>query len=303
MRQITLGWALVRRGFRVSLWCHEIPDGLRARAEAWGIGVLRRTWSQETEVADTTPCPMSPFIVVFDGYQFNPEMIRSWVRPGRIVMVVDDNGDHAAVSCDVILNQNLHASPVMYGVSSSHPHLLLGTRWALIRPEVAALADEVLVSERNGVFISIGGLDPNDLATRCAEFVAARRNWPVRWAGGFVSGSTMSPVEMARCMQASRVGLIGFGTTTWEALCLGLPVLGLVVADNQLKVGESIERAGLGRCFDFRGSTNLEPVVAALAGLYDDAEALRTQAALGRDVVDGRGAFRVVDHLLQLLES
>ena len=303
MRQITLGASLVRRGLRVVLWCHEIPGSLRMRAIRHKLEVVHRTWSQESEDAEISAEWPNVSVIVFDGYLFSSRVISACRRVGRIVMVIDDNGDHSRVDCDLIVNQNLHASSLMYPSSGQSPELLLGTKWALIRPEVAALAQESPTPSREGVFISIGGLDPHGLAVRLGEIARTRRDWPVCLAGGFSANPPMSPDEMARRMWMSRTGLIAFGTTTWESLCLGLPVVGLVVADNQLKVGESIEAAGLGQLFDFRSSGDPSAVMDALSGLYDDVEALRERAARGRDLVDGAGATRVAARIMELIRS
>jgi len=302
MRQITLGESLSRRGVQVVLWCHEIPSGLVTRAESFGIKVVHRSWPQESGQVDALVAPVDPKIVVFDGYGFSPQAIEELGGTGRVVVVVDDNGDHVGVACDVILNQNLHAGAEMYAESSTRPELLLGTRWALIRPEVAAIAHVDSKVRREGVFISVGGLDTRGLATRLRSAVESLREWPVECAGGFAGGVLMTPTEMAERMRSSRVGLIAFGTTTWEALCLGLPVVGLVVADNQLKVGMSIEESGLGRFFDFRTSAETEPVLEALTNLYDDEDSLVRRATLGRELVDGGGSDRVAHRLMELAE-
>ena len=300
MRQITLGASLSRLGAEVVLWCHEIPRGLISRAEDFGIEVMHRSWPQESDLLYDFVAPADPKLIVFDGYQFSRRVIKGFGGADRVVMVVDDNGDHAGVERDVILNQNLHAGDEMYRGSSSRPELLMGTKWALIRPEVAEVARWKSEIGREGVFISVGGLDSRGLATRLQSAAKSLRDWAVDCAGGFASGPQMTPLEMAERMRSSRVGLIAFGTTTWEAMCLGLPVVGLVVADNQLKVGKSIEDFGLGQFFDFRSSAEVEPVMEALANLYDDVDSLVKRAEVGRELVDGDGANRVALRLMQL---
>ena len=192
MRQITLGESLSRHGVQVVLWCHEIPIGLATRAESFGIRVEYRSWSQESGHVNVLVAPVDATIIVFDGYDFSPQVIEDFGGSGRVVVVVDDNGDHAGVTCDVILNQNLHADIEMYVESSTRPELLLGTKWALIRPEVAAIANVGPKIRRKGVFISVGGLDTRGLASKLQSAVESLREWPVECAGGFASGVPMS---------------------------------------------------------------------------------------------------------------
>jgi len=301
MRQITLGSELVRRGVRTLLWCHEVPENLVARAESFGLGVVARPWGQSAVDCDLDWEWCAPDIVAFDGYRFDKSVVEGSRRKGRTVVVVDDNGDHADVECDVILNQNLHATAAMYGGSLHRRLMFLGTEWALIRHEVTRLAAASPTSARSGVFISVGGLDVTGLANRLREAAVARRDWAVMSTGGLGGGSAMSPLEMAERMVASRTGLIAFGTTTWEALCLGLPVVGVVVADNQEGVAQSIEAADLGSVFDFRNHPNVDGAIDALEALYDDPRSILDRTRRGRDLVDGHGAQRVADRLVALV--
>lgn len=301
MRQITLGAELARAGFRVILSCHEIPTSLIERGRKFGLEYLHRDEPQSSSSAEYAYPSLTPGVLVFDGYQFPGEAIERSRTTDRRVIVVDDNGEHSRLACDMILNQNLHATEEMYRNNDSSPMLLLGTRWALIRPEVTDLAKTDATTHREGIFVSVGGLDTRGLVPRIRDTALTRRDWTVHAAGGVGQRSGASPSEVAEYMTMSRVGIIAFGTTTWEALCLGMPVVGLVVADNQLLVAESIRAAGLGESFDCRLSCDLDSIVDVAERLHDDTGELRHRAKIGRSLVDGGGASRTTARILELV--
>lgn len=302
MRQITLGLHLRRAGFATVLSCHEIPEQLEARALEFGLGIKRRHFRQEDPRVSES-CDDDTSILVFDGYEFDTRVMSRSRRDGRLVVVVDDNGDFADVDCDVIVNQNLHADQLMYANNRHSPELLLGTRWALIRPEVAALARTDLDRSRDGVFISVGGLDALGRAKSLRELAILRRDWEVESAGGFSGSAPMSPLAMATHMWNSKVGVLACGTTTWEAACLGLPIIGLVVADNQVSVADSITKAGLGESFDIRDEFEPSMIIDSLEKLYDDHALVASRSTSARSLVDGLGGERVARRLHDLLEG
>ena len=304
MRQITLGVALSKSGFQVQLLCNEIPQKLRERAEMFGFEIIERTFRQDdlelgSELLTLTG---NQDVVIFDGYFFLHQTIQCLFDSGRKVVIVDDNGDLADVPCHVILNQNFHADVEMYKSNESRPLLLLGLEWALIRPEVIEARANQIIEENEGIFISMGGTDPlgitQDLLTSLNQVAQDR----VVAAGGFLGGSSLTPLEMATVMSISRVGVIACGTTTWEACYLGLPFVGIVVAENQVLVAESLRRIGFTLIIDCRNSVPIENIVHSVLSLLDDESLCRRLKESGQLLIDGLGAERTAGRILDLLK-
>jgi len=93
------------------------------------------------------------------------------------------------------------------------------------------------------------------------------------------------------------VAIGGAGTTSWEMCFLGLPGLGVVLADNQQGVADELSKQGilvnLGRSSELAQST----VATELRRLAGSPSARREMSVRGRALVDGRGAERVVSAL------
>ena len=94
-------------------------------------------------------------------------------------------------------------------------------------------------------------------------------------------------------MTKASLAVTAAGTTCWELACLGIPMVTVVAAANQVPVARTLRAAGAseyaGEVDDALDARLRERVVDLLA---DDAKR-RRMAARGRDLVDGRGAARV----------
>ena len=299
MRSITLGISLQKVGFKVVLNCFEIPEALIERAESFGLRVMKRN-AQQAEIAIAAEVCASTHpgdVVVFDGYYFDQRAITEVHRSERFVVVIDDNGDLADCESSVILNQNLHANEEMYRCNSSGSKLLLGCEWALIRPEVLAARESQTRVHRQGIFIAMGGTDPLGIAPGISSRLINQTGLKVVTAGGFLGQSSLSPTEMAEEMAHSRIGVIACGTTTWEALCLGLPLVGVVVADNQIQVAQSLKENNLGDFIDCRKEVDIESILKATMALLNENLRLEEISRRARNLVDGQGASRLASSI------
>lgn len=295
MRSITLGISLQKVGFKVALVCFEIPEALIERAEGFGLQVLKRN-AQQAEIAIAAEVIESTDpgdVVVFDGYYFDQQAIAEVHRSERFVVVIDDNGDLAECVSSLILNQNLHANEEMYRRSSSGSKLLLGCKWALIRPEVFAARESQNLQERQGIFIAMGGTDPLGITSEISSRLIKQTGLKVVAAGGFLGQSSLNPTEMAEEMAHSQIGVIACGTTTWEAFCLGLPLVGVVVADNQIQVARSLQENKLGDFIDCRNEVDVASILKATTVLLQDKLRSEEISLRARALVDGKGAQRV----------
>ena len=298
MRQITLGVALQSVGLEPVLFCFSISDALVARAEEFGLTVRKRSERCDSSGLSqeilSTDCAMA----VFDGYNFAKDAITDVFNHNIYVVLIDDNGDASDFPCHIILNQNLHAEAAMYANNESCPRLLLGLSWALIRPEVVAQINKVGRSEKSGIFLSIGGTDPLGITSALIERIKHSFKDEVIATTGGLTGATLSPLNMALAMARARVGIIACGTTTWEALCLSLPFVGLLTADNQVWVGNSLDKHGIAQIVDCRSYTDMNSI---LRNIQQILERGSTNTEILVPLIDGGGALRSAKQIYSLI--
>jgi spore coat polysaccharide biosynthesis predicted glycosyltransferase SpsG len=299
MRQITLGVALKSLGLNPVLFCFSIPEALEARAQEFGIGVLKREHRCDSAELSQEILSINCEIAVFDGYEFTEEIVTNVFNHNVRVVLVDDNGDLANFPCHIILNQNLHADAAMYTDNESSPRLLLGLSWALIRPEVVDQINTVPMSAKTGLFVSIGGTDNLGITPSLLEGLRQSCNEEVVATTGVLTGATFTPLDMALAMAKAKVGIIACGTTTWEAICLKLPFVGLVTAENQVGVGDSLIRHGIAQIVDCRSHLDTAKILDKIEQL------LARDSIVSEDLaplIDGGGALRSAEQIYSLIQ-
>lgn len=236
-----------------------------------------------------------------------------------MIGVIDDlaNRQH---ECDVLLDQNLHhgAASRYAGLVPERCRLFLGPRYALLRPEFAAVRRQPkpkLIRTNHTLCVSFGGTDPTNATVQVLRAVARadlaywhvdvivneshRRLHDIERMSKHRGNCTVhvSPSDVASIVAGADFAVGGAGVSLWERCCLGVPSIIAAQAENQVGIGKEAARAGvavyLGRAID----VSLARWVCALR---EWAAATRRRHAASRRVaalVDGAGAMRVAKYL------
>jgi hypothetical protein len=252
-------------------------DGAGARAaEAHGYEPVADTgsWLEDVAAGDA---------VVLDGPGL--DALTDDVRTcGARVAVVDDAARSEA-EADVRVCADLVSVPPGPAVT------LVGPEHALVRQEFRshrrlAAADPV------ELLVAVGGTDPGGRAPGLVD-AAGRLGLPVRTLKEAVGGMGR---PVAPVMAAAGAALSATGTTAWELLCLGVPAAFVVAADDQVAPAQLVAAHGAGVVLGDVDRAMADGLV-GLDAVADPVTRRRlSEAAL--DLVDGRGAERVLDALL-----
>jgi len=95
-------------------------------------------------------------------------------------------------------------------------------------------------------------------------------------------------------MADSDFAICAGGSTCWELAFMGLPGIVIVLADNQVRLAESIKEAGAGLhagCFQSCSAESLAQMITTLA---TDSAARKEMSRRAQELVDGGGASRVL---------
>jgi spore coat polysaccharide biosynthesis predicted glycosyltransferase SpsG len=308
VRSLTLGRELVTRGWRVSLATAHHVAAIEANAEASGISLIDVPDDVGGKADAVAVLDRGADVVVVDGYHFGDRFFAA-LRTRHVV--IDDDGTTPAQDPAIVVNQNPHAERHLYERLRSTT-LLLGLRFALVRPEITLTEAP---TTRSGAFVSLGGSDPLGLTADVAAAVVAH-GLPARVVIGPVVADApavvdrlagidhvtiVEPAEFASALAASAVAVIGAGTTMWEAAHLGVPAVALVVADNQAAPATAATAAGFVESLDCRVRPAGDAVARAAVAIAESPARQAAMARRGREAVDGRGACRVADAIEELV--
>jgi UDP-2,4-diacetamido-2,4,6-trideoxy-beta-L-altropyranose hydrolase len=293
----------------------------RLREERFDIHLLGRPypdpsdWDRTKDVLASHPNAW----VVLDGYHLDETYQQKVKEAGHRLLVIDDIAHLRHYYADIVLNQNLHAEQLHYSYEP-YTRLLLGTRYVLLRREfldwkdwkrgVPKVARRVLVtlggsdSENHTLKVikalqevDVPGLEaivvigPNNPHTQELETFIGQSQIPIRLIGDVRNmPELLASVDMA---------VSSAGTTTWELLFLRIPILALIVADNQRSISEQIESRRAGENLGLAGKVSTKSLAKSITQLLKDFELRTKMSENARQIVDGQGAQRVVASVLE----
>jgi len=237
----------------------DAADAIPTLAHADWLGCDWQTDAQQTRTILST---LQPNWLVVDHYALDQRWEFAMQPYCQKLMVIDDLADRTHY-CDLLLDQNLGRQPEDYvNLVPTTCQVFTGPRYALLRPEFAALRDYSLKRRANSqhkqirqLLITMGGVDmPN--ATGQVLQALKTSSLPADCHITVVMGSTapwlaqvrelaekmpwptsvlVNINNMAQCMADSDLAIGAAGSTSWERCCLGLPSMLVILADNQIR--------------------------------------------------------------------
>jgi UDP-2,4-diacetamido-2,4,6-trideoxy-beta-L-altropyranose hydrolase len=311
MRCLALAQAWQDAGGKAVFVCAQLPPPLAGRLKREGCTVVRLSAARGSPAdADATlrvARAQDAAWTVVDGYAFASSYYRLLRGADLRVLAIDDMAHLESYPADVLLNQNLSATPRLYaGKVDDRTHLLLGPRCSLLRREfrqTPACLDRPAGSPLR-VLISFGGGDAENFTGRILQKMADAdsRKWEVVVLAGaanphvaacrrfavrapFACEVRVNEENVARLMAWAAVAITAAGSTVWELAAMRLPALIGAHEENQLAGLEALRAVPF-----FRVGTVAELLQRDLAA------ELRTLAATAvpATAFDALGAERVV---------
>ena len=99
-------------------------------------------------------------------------------------------------------------------------------------------------------------------------------------------------------MGKADLALGGSGTTTWERCAMSLPALVVSLAWNQQAIAEAVAATGAITYLGTAEEVTAERISDALAGACSNPVKLLEQGKISERLVDGLGADRVIDEMV-----
>ncbi len=338
MRCLVLADALRERGAECQFICREhegnLLEQIRQRGFAayglpicvGGIGLpdynnednsSQITWSGtdwSTDAAQTKLGAGERAVdwLIVDHYALDARWERLMRPICRHLMVIDDiaNRPH---HCDLLVDQNYEDEERYKEFVAINCRLLLGPRYALLRPEYAEhrASKNFEPKSISRVLIYFGGSDPQDLTGTTLKALSTPRlsklEVDIVVGANYVHSGSLRQhsllrgkttvyqprVHLADLMASADIAIGAGGVTNWERMCLGLPSLVVTVAENQTPISEILNQSGAIRLIGKSGEVTESHISAAL---LDEIQSRRyiNRIAPAMASCDGLGVARVL---------
>lgn len=331
MRCLTLAEELRRRGATCLFVCAELDGDLVELVRELGF-TCRTLPASVAEVAGLDAAATSAALyrdapldwLIVDHYGLDAAWERQVAALAVRTMVLDDLADRPH-DCDLLLDCTDHplGAARYEGLLPARTTTWLGLRFALLREEfrrTAAALDRDFTQVRR-LLVTFGANDPLDMTSRAVQVLLEQpyQHLDVTVLGGrsnpradrvraLVDGAphlryATASDDMATLMARSDLCIGAGGTTSWERCAVGLPSLVVVLAGNQTEVVRLLDESGAARSLGPGQELGVQMLRSALDDALHDAEWRRRSSRRGRELVDGRGAVRVAEHLAGLAGS
>lgn len=325
-RCLTLAQVLRARGWRCGFAVNRGADDVVPALHGEDMDVLTLECATADEAdAMRAHWPQGAHWLVVDHYRRDAALERACRPWARRILAIDDLADRAH-DCDMLLDQTLGRTASAYAPQvPPRCRLLLGSEYALLRPQFAAARAAALARRRTAVphrvLLAMGATDAVNATGRVIGLLrdadlqleldvvlsaAAPHLASVRAAAADMAlpARVHTDVkEMAGLMSQADIAIGAAGTTSWERCCLGLPSVLVVTADNQRRIAAALHAAGAAFvCGDWE-TPDADCLIAAVRRLCADAAARGEMSARAARICDGHGAERVAEYLVEALAA
>tara|TARA_B100000787_G_C16161633_1_gene281679 strand:- start:187 stop:1227 length:1041 start_codon:yes stop_codon:yes gene_type:complete len=200
--------------------------------------------------------------LIVDNYALDEQWQKRLKPYYKKIMVIDDLANRRH-QCDILLDQTYGRQHDDYvTLVPKYCELLLGSQYALLRPEFSKLIKKALEKRKNtqeikNILISMGGTDIENITYDILQNINNDYNTIVtlgqksphhKMLKNYAKNKNITVMidasNMAELMLNADLAIGAGGSTSWERCCLGLPTLLYITADNQKTISENLERIG-----------------------------------------------------------
>jgi UDP-2,4-diacetamido-2,4,6-trideoxy-beta-L-altropyranose hydrolase len=254
--------------------------------------------------------------LVLDGYHFSGDYRERVKGSTSSLLLMDDHGEFAPYNCDIVLNTNPYASDAMYPKHEGQTRFLLGSRYALLRREfLERQIQQVYVPEKvSRLLVTFGGADPHNVTLQVVEALQElddpqldvvvvvgasnphRASLEAALKRSSRAAQLLSNVDnMPELMDRAELAISAGGGTCYELAFMKVPMFLITMASNHERTVEAYGRAKAALAAGWFDGLGRESLTAALRGLICDSKLRGELIENARQLVDGRGAQRVVE--------
>lgn len=234
-------------------------------------------------------------MIIIDKYNIKPEYLKSLKEKFKVVYF-DDNADLGYYPVDILINQNAYSHNLIYN-SLSNSRLLLGCKYTLLREEFKENKTINVNSKIKNIFITVGGSDHNNITEKIINFIKDYNyNLHIIIGPSFKYKNKLKKyikdniilyenANMSNVMKICDVAISACGSTIYELGFLGIPTLGIIVAENQKRCGIYMDKIGAIKL------TKLEHIKNNILD-FDYNKRLHMHK-IQKSIIDNKGVFRL----------
>ncbi len=255
-------------------------------------------------------------MLIIDSYAYGQERLDRIAGLDLLSVYIDDMNLYE-FNTDYLVNANLYAAKLDYHGKAG---FLLGSEYLMMREEFGGLPSRKIRKQAQDVLISFGAADMENLTPWILKILFNYHkfyelNWHVVIGPVFRNLAEIEAMvrdkrkvflhhspDVKSLMGNCDISINAAGSTTYELAACGVPALLIAAADNQLRLAREADGQGFAIDLGWHSELRKEYLFDTLDRVIEDRAVRQAMAARGQDLIDGKGAKRLADILLNAME-
>ena len=261
---------------------------------------------------------------VLDSYRVN-ESYQQTIYSSGLKWLQFDGRAQQPFWANIITNINLQVQAEDYQplLQNKKAVLLLGADYSILRPEFITTrksdgsrrCQRILVSFGGGgdlgaiqfvlkALLSVHGQDTYFVVISGERNPAnkALKNWVALFARERVA-LHINPENIAALMAGCDLAIIGGGGTSYEAACLGMPMVIIAIVDNQVMQAKAWEKSGAAIFLGSLHELSEQQLQSTFVRLLENDAQRQAMAVRASRLVDGQGVRRVAESIQAFIKN
>jgi len=327
MRSLSLSQAWIESGGEVVFVGAKLPEGLRARIGEWTdelvhLDAVASSQADARRTAEFANELGADWIVV-DGRHFDSDYVEAVAAGTNRSILFDDTGERERYTTDIVVNQNLHASPDMYEGKTQDVTLLLGADYIILRNEFYQRIEwsPTVPETTSNLLVTLGGSDPGNHTTKVIDAISRLSTdveaLVIAGAENDYVGSLRTQAaesrqdirvaenvsDMADRMAWADLAVASGGTTCWELAFMGVPTIVGTIAYIETFLTEGLREENLFTSIGSFDAASPEEIKKMISRLAENSVRRRQMSTHAQNIVDGYGRDRVVTEMRSRLQE
>lgn len=255
--------------------------------------------------------------LITDSYDVDEEYFHEVSKIFKKIVYIDDY-NIGRINADMLINYNIYAEDIDYDTSLNKKcKKLLGTNYIILRKEFVKKVNKKINSKVENIMVTVGGMDDQKLTMKIIElFKDSNCKLHIIIGGAFkedlikdiykfnimkVKPEIYVNASMSEVMLKCDMAIAGCGSTLYELSALGIPTIGIVIAENQQKIANTFHEKGIIINTNKMIFEDKDRFLDIVEEIMSNRKKRMEMSKAGMRVVNGNGSSNVANKIFELI--
>lgn len=248
-------------------------------------------------------------LLITDSYDVDEMYFNETKKVFKNTAYIDDM-NLMFFNVDFIINQNINAGDFNYKTNND-TKLMLGPEYIMLREEFRNAPKKKINRIVEDIMVTVGGGDPYYITEKFLGYInGLKYKFHVVVGPSFTNIDELKKLQdhrikfyynadMYSIMQKCDLAISACGSTVYELCACGVPTLGIIIADNQEKIGIKLDELGIIKNLGWYDKINKGKFIKSIRDICENYDTRVCMSNKGRSIIDGKGVERIVQELMK----